>query len=137
VTCRSILGVFSSLSSLALTSFILIYSMLSSRDYPSTGYYTSLLSQYDQDEFGEEDNVEPENEVMEVTPMTRMNSESKSKGRSKNFSEEEDNLLVSAWLNVGQDAVDGNQQKMQLSGEELRNITMNTGHSTLTVIGRP
>jgi hypothetical protein len=136
VTCRSILGVFSSLSSLALTSFILIYSMLSSQDYPSTGYYTSLLSQYDQDEFGEEDNVEPENEVMEVTPMTRMNSESKSKGRSKNFSEE-DNLLVSAWLNVGQDAVDGNQQKMQLSGEELRNITMNTGHSTLTVIGRP
>jgi hypothetical protein len=100
--------------------------MLSSQDYPSTGYYTSLLSQYDQDEFGEEDNVEPENEVMEVTPMTRMNSESKSKGRSKNFSEEEDNLLVSAWLNVGQDAVDGNQQKMQLSGEELRNITMNT-----------
>jgi hypothetical protein len=78
VTCRSILGVFSSLSSLALTSFILIYSMLSSQDYPSTGYYTSLLSQYDQDEFGEEDNVEPENEVMEVTPMTRMNSESKS-----------------------------------------------------------
>jgi hypothetical protein len=85
--------------------------MSSSQDYLGSSYYTSLLSQYDQDEFGEKDNVESENEVMEVTPMTEMNSESKSKGRSKNFSEEEDNLLISAWLNVGQDAVDGNQQK--------------------------
>jgi hypothetical protein len=39
------------------------------------------------------------------------NSESKMKGRSKNFGEEEDNLLVSGWLNVGQDPIDGNQQK--------------------------
>jgi hypothetical protein len=29
-----------------------------------------------------------------------------------------DNLLVSEWLNVGQDPIDGNQQKMQLSGDE-------------------
>jgi hypothetical protein len=40
-----------------------------------------------------------------------MTSDSKMKGRSKNFSEDEDNLLVSVWLNVGQDSVDGNQQK--------------------------
>jgi hypothetical protein len=70
----------------------------------------SILSQYDHEEFGEEDNAEPKNEVMEVTPMSGMNSESKSKGRSKNFSEE-DNLLVSTLLNVAQYAVDGNQQK--------------------------
>jgi hypothetical protein len=79
-----------------------------SQDYLNGSYYTSFLSQYDQDQFGEEDNVEAENEVMEVSPATGMNHESKSKGRSKNFSEE-GNLLVSAFLNVGQDPVDGNQ----------------------------
>jgi hypothetical protein len=73
---------------------------------------------------------------MEVSLTTGMNLDSKSKGRSNNFSEEEDNLLISAWLNVSQDPVDGNQQKkMQLSGEELKIITMNTGHWTLTTIG--
>jgi hypothetical protein len=82
---------------------------------PKGGYYMSLLSQDYQDELGQENHVEVENEVMEVSPMTGMTSESKIMGRSKNF-REEDNLLVSAWLNVGQDAVDGNQQKkMQLS----------------------
>jgi hypothetical protein len=75
------------------------------------GYHTSLISQYDEDELCDDDPVEVENEVMEVSPMTGMTSESKMKGRSKNFSEQEDNLLVSAWLNVGQDPIDGNQQK--------------------------
>jgi hypothetical protein len=84
---------------------------MSSQDYPNGGYYMSLLSQYDQEEYNEEDNVEDENEVMEVSLTTGMNSDSKSKGRSNNFSEEEDNLLISAWLNVSQDPVDGNQQK--------------------------
>jgi hypothetical protein len=55
-----------------------------------------------------------------------MNSDSKSKGHSKNFSEKEDNLLVSVWLNVGQDPVYGNQIKMQLSKKKLKNITMST-----------
>jgi hypothetical protein len=40
-----------------------------------------------------------------------MTSDSKMKGWSKNFSEDEDNLLVSAWLNVGQDPIDGKKQK--------------------------
>jgi hypothetical protein len=48
-----------------------------------------------------------------------MNSDSKSKGHSKNFSEKEDNLLVSVWLNVGQDPVYGNQIKMQLSEKKV------------------
>jgi hypothetical protein len=30
---------------------------------------------------------------------------------TKKISEEEDNLLVSRWLNVGQDPIDRNQQK--------------------------
>jgi hypothetical protein len=58
--------------------------------------------------------------------MTGMNSDSKSKGRSKNFSEKEDNFLVSVWLNVGQDPIYGNQIKMQLSKKKLKNITMST-----------
>jgi hypothetical protein len=40
---------------------------MSSQDYPNGGYYMSLLSQYDQEEYNEEDNVEDENEVMEVS----------------------------------------------------------------------
>jgi hypothetical protein len=102
---------------------------------PHGGYYTSLLIQDYQDELCHEDHIEDENEVMDVSPMTGMTSESKTRGRSKNFSEEKDNLLVSAWLNVDHDAADGNKQKMQLSGDELRSIIMSTGHSTLTVIG--
>jgi hypothetical protein len=66
---------------------------------------------------GQNDHVEVANEVMEVLPMSGMNSESKNKGRSKNFSEEE-NLLVSTWLNAGQDPVDENQQKIKLSGDK-------------------
>jgi hypothetical protein len=50
-------------------------------------------------------------EVREFSPMSSMTSKSKMKGRSKDFSEDEDNLLVSTWLNIGQDPVDGNQQK--------------------------
>jgi hypothetical protein len=46
-----------------------------SQDYSNGGYYTSLLSQYDQDEFGQEDHVDVENEVREVSRMTGMNSE--------------------------------------------------------------
>jgi hypothetical protein len=81
------------------------------QDYPDGGYDTSPLSQYDQDEFSQEDHIDVENEVMEVSRMSGMNSESKIKGQSKNFGEEEDNLLISGWLNVGHDPVDGNQPK--------------------------
>jgi hypothetical protein len=82
----------------------------SSMSSPNGGSYTSLLSQDYQDELGQEGHVEVENEVMEVSPMTGMTSESKIMDRSKNFSEE-DNLLVFVWLNVGQGVVDGNQEK--------------------------
>jgi hypothetical protein len=60
----------------------------------------SLLSQNYQDEWDEDDHLEVANEDIEVLPMSGINTESKNKGRSKNFSEEEDNLLVSTWLNV-------------------------------------
>jgi hypothetical protein len=78
---------------------------------PHGEYYTSLLSKDYQEDLGHDDYVDDEIEVREVSPQTGMTSDSKMKGRSKNFNEDEDNLLVSAWLNVGQDPVDGNQQK--------------------------
>jgi hypothetical protein len=65
-----------------LTSLISICSSLSSQH---GGYYTSLLSQYDEDVLGDKDPVEVENEVMDVSPMTGMTSDSKIKGRSKNL----------------------------------------------------
>jgi hypothetical protein len=37
---------------------------------------------------------------------------------TKKISEEEDNLLVSRWLNVGQDPIDRNHPKMQLVRDE-------------------
>jgi hypothetical protein len=75
---------------------------------PHGGYYKSLLSEDYQDDLGHDDYVDDEIEVREVSPKAGMTSDSKMKGQSKNFSEYEDNLLVSAWLNVGQDPVDGN-----------------------------
>jgi hypothetical protein len=102
---------------------------------PHGGYYMSLLSEYFQEDMDHDDYGDDEIDVREVPPKTGMTSDSKMKGWFKNFSEDEDNLLVSAWLNVGQDPVDGNQQKMKHSGEELRLIIMSTKHSSRTVIG--
>jgi hypothetical protein len=63
---------------------------------PHGGYYTFLLSKNYQYNWGNEDDADVEiEEVREVSPMTGMTSDSKMKGRSKNFSEDEDNLLVS------------------------------------------
>jgi hypothetical protein len=56
---------------------------------PNGGYYTSLLSQNYQDEWDEDDHLEVANEDIEVLPMSGINTESKNKGRPKNFSEEE------------------------------------------------
>jgi hypothetical protein len=91
-----------------VNSFIFICSSMSS---PSGSYYTSLLSQDYQEELGDEDNVEFEHEGIKSSPMTGMTLDFKIKGSSKNFSEDKDNLLVSALLNIGLDLVDGNQQK--------------------------
>jgi hypothetical protein len=104
---------------------------------PHNSYYTSLLSENYEDDLEHEDYADAEKEeVWDVSPMTGMTSESKMKGRSKNFSEDEANLLVSAWLNVGQDpVVMETNKKMQLSGEELSLIFMSTGLSSRTIVG--
>jgi hypothetical protein len=76
---------------------------------PSQGnYYTNLLSQQGVDVSDYADIVDVENDLLELNDM---NSQQKAKGRSKNFSEEEDLLLVSAYLNVGKNAITGRDQK--------------------------
>ncbi|XP_062213261.1 glutathione S-transferase T3-like [Phragmites australis] len=75
------------------------------------GFYVNLLSSDNHSLDWDEDNelVSPPEEqlpaVEELTPTVRPNQK-----RSKNFSEKEDELLVSAWLNISMDAVQGNDQ---------------------------
>ncbi|KAL6662025.1 hypothetical protein ACP70R_001409 [Stipagrostis hirtigluma subsp. patula] len=60
---------------------------------------TQFESQQEEEEYDEEVNV-----VHETQPTKLM------KKRTKNFSEQEDVLLVSAWLEISMDAVQGNEQ---------------------------
>ncbi len=88
---------------------------------PYGGYFTSLLNQEDTGVFGYEENEEVENEVMDSPPLNEMNSQSKPKGRSKNFSEAEDMLLISAYLNISTDAITGRDQKDGKYWERIEN----------------
>jgi hypothetical protein len=73
-------------------------------------FYTTLLNQEPEDVFACQENMESENEVMESPPLNDSNSQSKPKGRSKNFNEAEDILLMSAYLNIRKDAIAGRDQ---------------------------
>ncbi|CAO2163839.1 unnamed protein product [Urochloa humidicola] len=71
---------------------------MSQGDMRSGTYFTSLLGT-DVEESGQ------------AAPIDHGSAASKgSQGRSKNFTDEEDKLLVSAWLNVGMDPVQGVDQ---------------------------
>jgi hypothetical protein len=79
---------------------------------PSEGnYFTNLLNQEGVELLGSEDGVESGNEFTEALNVAEMSSQTKTKGRSKNFSEEEDMLLISAYLNVSKDPIAGRDQK--------------------------
>jgi hypothetical protein len=77
----------------------------------SPGYFTNLLNREHDDVFILEENMRTENEVIEYPPVNELISQSKPKGRSKNFNEAEDILLISAYLNISKDAVVGKDQK--------------------------
>ena len=64
---------------------------------------------------------EAEIEVMDSPPLNEMNSQSKAKGRSKNFSEAEDILLISAYLNTSIDSITGRDQKDGKYWERIEN----------------
>jgi hypothetical protein len=90
------------------SSFDLIH-LLSSTISP--GYFTNLLNRDNDDVSIFEENFGTENEVTESSTMNDLNSQTKSKGRSKNFNEVEDILLISSYLNISKDAVVGTDQK--------------------------
>lgn len=71
-------------------------------------YYTSLLNEGSLSDSGLLD----ENPSQSVMPVeSTENKFSRKTGRTKNFTVEEDILLVSAWLNISTDAVQGINQK--------------------------
>lgn len=76
-----------------------------------SGYYTSLLNQDPENVFIFEENMDNANEVMASPASNCLNSQSKSRARSKNFNEPEDILLISAYLNISKDAITGRDQK--------------------------
>ncbi|XP_008657235.2 uncharacterized protein [Zea mays] len=77
------------------------YNILPSQD----NYYRNLMNQDDTDNLGLEDCVQ-------VDPLVaNMNSQTKPKGRSKNFTDDEDILLLSVYLNVSKDPTAGRDQK--------------------------
>jgi hypothetical protein len=82
------------------------------------GYFSSLLSQ---ENTGVLEDEEAEIEVMDSPPLNEMNSQSKAKGRSKNFSEAEDILLISAYLNTSIDSITGRDQKDGKYWERIEN----------------
>ncbi|KAG8072204.1 hypothetical protein GUJ93_ZPchr0006g42898 [Zizania palustris] len=98
------------------------YSTMSSQG----NYYTNLLSQQGVDVSDYADNVDVENELPELNDM---NSQPKAKGRSKNSSEEEDLLLVSAYLNVGKNAITGRDQKDDRRNESGKTINDKIGEA--------
>jgi hypothetical protein len=55
--------------------------------------------------------VEVDNAVAELPMANEMNLQPIKRGRSKNFSEEEDLMLVSAYLNVSKDLITGRDKK--------------------------
>ncbi|CAN6295850.1 unnamed protein product [Urochloa humidicola] len=75
-----------------------------------SGYYTDLLVN------GEEQTLSDSTPLTDPTALSNSTSvhapttAKSSQGRSKNFREEEDILLVSAWLNVGMDPIQGADQ---------------------------
>uniref|UniRef100_A0A0A9GFG5 Myb-like domain-containing protein n=1 Tax=Arundo donax TaxID=35708 RepID=A0A0A9GFG5_ARUDO len=72
------------------------------------GYFTSLMNEgnnnYPLDDLSSPPEEQP-SPVVESTPSARPNQK-----RSKNFSEKEDTMLVSAWLNISTDPIHGTNQ---------------------------
>jgi hypothetical protein len=73
-------------------------------------YFTNLLNEDGLEVSSSEDIVEADCDLLEPVLAADMSSQTKSKGRSKNFSEE-DMLLISAYLNVSKDPIAGRDKK--------------------------
>lgn len=75
-------------------------------------YYTNLMNEGTYNE-NYEDILDTPTEFQQTPPIKDNNPSSKAtrKQKGENFTEEEDRLLVSAWLNVSTDATQGTNQK--------------------------
>jgi hypothetical protein len=75
-------------------------------------YYTNLMNEGTYNE-NYEDILDTPTEFQQTPPIKDNNQSSKAtrKQKRKNFTEEEDRLIVSAWLNVSTDATQGTNQK--------------------------
>ena len=83
----------------------------------TNSYYTNLLNDEDGC-FDIQYDSQPSN-VM-GSSQSPIIEEPTQKRRAKNFSSEEDVLLVSAWLNISMDPVHGNDQKNQTYWERVQ-----------------
>ena len=75
------------------------------------GYYTGLLAGTQDNTSMGWDGLSSPPEEQETPNGGNVATEKGNKKRSKNFTEEEDLLLVSAWLNIGTDPIQGTNQK--------------------------
>jgi hypothetical protein len=93
-----------------------------------SGYYTHILV----------NGVEQSQELPPTSsepPIHLARSTAKSsRGRSKNFGDEEDILLVSAWLNVGMNPIQGVDQTQGTFCKAYMHISMETRPSNLSQI---
>jgi hypothetical protein len=80
---------------------------MSSKD----NYFINLLNQDEVQALGSRDNVEYDSEFSKSPLAADMNFQTNSKDRSKSFNEDEDMLLVSAYLNVSKDPIVGWDKK--------------------------
>ncbi|PUZ62037.1 hypothetical protein GQ55_4G326600 [Panicum hallii var. hallii] len=83
-------------------------------------YYTNLMNEGTYNE-NYEDILDTPTEFRQTPPIKDNNPSSKAtrKQKGKNFTEEEDRLLVSAWLNVSTDATQGTNKKYCTSWKRI------------------
>jgi hypothetical protein len=98
---------------------------------------TNLLNRDNDDVFILDENMGNENEVMESEspPMNDMISQSKPKGRSQNFNEAEDILLILSYLILVKMLLLEGIKKMVDFGKELKNTFMTIRHLNQSAIG--
>jgi hypothetical protein len=103
----------------------------------SPGYFTNLLNRDNDDVFILDENMGNENEVMESEspPMNDMISQSKPKGRSQNFNEAEDILLILSYLILVKMLLLEGIKKMVDFGKELKNTFMTIRHLNQSAVG--
>ena len=88
-------------------------------DLEYDGYYSNLLRSDSPDTLVE---VEETNHPTFSEKANEVSTASRKSQRTKNFTRQEDILLVSGWLNTSKDAITGNNNNMVPFGKESMTI---------------